>query len=306
MKRFARPHVPEEELHAYADNQLSGGQRAEIAEHLMGCLICRAHHAEVRDLRVRTSEILSIAVPRIPAALQATGPAAAKSQRENGIGWRSALSAAAVAAAVVGSWMIQRDDTKTAARAALANVFVAPALFASNAPTAVDGDQRALELANRSTVFPRIATTGTPPAPMARRLSLADPMADFTPSTGWEAISWEDAVRLGDGSLARLHGLPITAVRIGRTESGARPTMLVRHQLPDGRSAWVIEGTEAGIATVYAVLEASGLSLSTPVRTRPDYLGTSAQQARTVRMVTVAAYMSADSLQALVGTLKMR
>ena len=46
-----RPHVPEEELHAYRDGELSSAQRAEIAEHLLGCLLCRALDAEVEEVR---------------------------------------------------------------------------------------------------------------------------------------------------------------------------------------------------------------------------------------------------------------
>lgn len=258
MKRFARPHVPEEELHAYADNQVSGGQRAEIAEHMMGCLICRAQYAEVRDLRVRTSEILAFAVPRIPAALQATEPTAAKSPRDVSKGRRSALMAAAVAMTVVGTWMIQRDDTKTAARAALATVFVAPALYAST------GD----------------AVGATPPDP-----------SPALPAAAWEAVSWEDAVRITDGALARLEGYPITAVRVERTAVGVRPTVLVRQQLPDGRDAWVVDGPAKRIADVAGVLAATGLKLSPPAT-----LG--------IRGIQVAASIDADSIASLAGRLR--
>ena len=59
-----RPHVPEEELHAFRDGELSPAQRAEIAEHLVGCLLCRAQDAEVEALRGRTAALLALAVPR--------------------------------------------------------------------------------------------------------------------------------------------------------------------------------------------------------------------------------------------------
>ena len=307
MRRFVRPHVPEEELHAYADNQLSGGQRTEISEHLMECLICRAQHAEVRELRMRTSEILAIALPKIPVALQATEPAAATSPRATAsIEWRRALAAAAVIVTIVGAWITRPDTTRTAARAALANVFVSPALFASSAPPpGVATDARAQELARRSTITPRVIA-GTPaPVRMHRSPAPADPMADFSPAAGWDAVSWEDAVRASNGALSHLGGLPITAVRIDRAVSkDERPTVVVRHRLPDNRSAWVIEGTEAGLASVQTQLKAIGLALSTPVRTRPDYVGSSENPQRVTRLAMVAAYLEQSDVERLVERLK--
>ena len=58
-----RPHIPEEELHAYCDGELSATQRVEIAEHLLGCLICHSQHAMVEAVRLRATTLLSIAVP---------------------------------------------------------------------------------------------------------------------------------------------------------------------------------------------------------------------------------------------------
>ena len=160
--------------------------------------------------------------------------------------------AAAVAVTVVGTWMVQRDDTKTAARAALATVFVAPALYAS--------------------------TGDVPP---------------ILPSTRWEAISWEDAVRLTDGALARLDGYPITAVRVERSAKGVRPTVLVRQQLPDGRDAWIVDGSATRIGDVSGVLAATGLKLTALV-TRGD------------RGVQVAAGVDADSVTGLAGRLRLK
>src|SRR5690606_9424740 len=79
VRNSVRPHLPEEELHAWLDKQLSRAQSREIAEHLMACLICRALEAEVRGLRDRTTALLAIAAPRniqgMPAASRgAVGP----------------------------------------------------------------------------------------------------------------------------------------------------------------------------------------------------------------------------------------
>ena len=76
---------------------------------------------------------------------------------------------------------------------------------------------------------------------------------------------------------------------------------MVRQLLPDGRAVWVIEGTIDDLDQVSRVLEASGLTLATPRRARPDYIGTDAAPVRTSRMVTVASYLPADSLDALMG-----
>ena len=74
---------------------------------------------------------------------------------------------------------------------------------------------------------------------------------------------------------------------------------MVRQLLPDGRAVWVVEGAVEELGPVYQLLEASGLSLSTPRRARPDYIGTDDAPVRTVRMVTVAAYLPIDSVEAL-------
>lgn len=233
MKRFARPHVPEEELHAYADNEVSGGQRAEIAEHLMGCLICRAHHAEIRDLRIRTSEILSIALPKIPAALQANRPAAATSQRAPSTIRRNAILAAGLVVTAIGTWAAQAPAGTTAvARASLAKAFVAPSLFATD--RTVKGD----------------------PVP-------ASPIATFAPPAVWHTVAWEDAESLHPG-IPHVDALPITAVRVERTPSDPTPAVLVRHQLDDGTDAWVVVGTSPTASNAATALAQAGYRLDSP------------------------------------------
>ncbi len=225
---FARPHVPEEELHAYADNEVSGGQRAEIAEHLMGCLICRAQYAEVCDLRIRTSEILSIALPKIPAALQANGPAATTTRPVRMTTRRSALMAAGIALTVIGAASVGNGTTLSSARATLARIFVAPTLLATNAPVA---------------------------PPFA-----SDPLADFTAASGWSVLSWEDALRLNHTRVRHIAGLPITAVRVSPSASGM-PAIAIRQTLPDGRSAWLLTGTSPAAAKARKALAARGLTV---------------------------------------------
>ncbi|MEO5825859.1 MAG: zf-HC2 domain-containing protein [Gemmatimonadales bacterium] len=228
MKRFARPHVPEAELHAYADNEVSGGQRAEIAEHLMGCLICRAQYAEVQDLRIRTSEILSIAVPKIPAALQANGPAALNTRPVRLTIRRSALMAAGIALTVIGASSVANDATLTSARVTLARIFAAPTLFATTAPVA--------------------------------SMRASDPLADFTAASGWSVLSWEDALRLNHTRVRHIAGLPITAVRVSASTT-SMPAIAIRQTLPDGTSAWLLSGTSLAAAQARKALAARGLTV---------------------------------------------
>jgi hypothetical protein len=308
-----RPHLPEEELHAWLDGQLSRAQSSEIAEHVLGCLICRALEAEVRGVRDRTTTLLALAAPRSFRALPAPGV------RRGGLGRLRTGTAAAAAAVVIGlvSWGATRSlepGTDTSGSTQLAGAFVAPALFARVAAMpgvdslSVDplpaATSRTLTLASRTTMSPRVLPARTTSTPVsARRLRVVDPMMDVGPSgEGWETASLQEAREATAGALAHLEGITVNAVRIQPSDVGGRPTAMVRHLMPDGRAVWVVEGTLDDLAPIYRVLEASGLSLSTPRRARPDYIGSDAQPVRTSRMVTVASYLPIDSLEKLAST----
>ena len=80
----------------------------------------------------------------------------------------------------------------------------------------------------------------------------------------------------------------------------------VRQQLADGRSIWIFEGLEDDFADVSDILQASGINVSIPIRTRPDYIfGSQARPMRTVRMAAVAGYLPADSLNALMNKVEV-
>lgn len=307
-----RPHLPEEELHAWLDGQLSRAQSSEIAEHVLGCLICRALEAEVRGVRDRTTTLLALAAPRSFRALPT--PAV----RRGGLGRLRTGSAAAAAAVVIGlvSWGATRSlqPAGEAGTTQLASAFVAPALFARvtslpsmdsvEAAPLTAATSRTLTLASRTTMSPRvIPARGTSIPVSARQLGVVDPMLNVGPSgDGWETTSLQEAREATNGALAHLEGIGVNAVRIQPSEVGGRPTAMVRHLLPDGRAVWVVEGTLDDLAPIYRVLEASGLSLSTPRRARPDYIGTDEQPVRTSRMVTVASFLPIDSLEKLAST----
>lgn len=302
-----RPHVPEEEFHAYADGELSSAQRVEIAEHLLACLICRSISGEVQELRARASRLLAIASPRvIKRPAMPAMPAMPVRTRRPWIG----VAAASIAVIGASTWLAVQPVGIDRPTPRLATAFVAPILFARlTAPTdgtpALTAEQRTLTLASRAVIRPRVVG----PMPMVaavRRLRPVEPLAELDPSAGWESISWEAALALGHGSLARLDGFAVSAVRIQRSNSGGRPTFLVRHLLSDGRSLWVVEGPVEDVGPVHQLLQASGLSMSMPLRALPDYVGTDDAPRRTVRMVTIAGYLPVDSLDVMVTKLKVQ
>lgn len=298
-----RPHVPEEEFHAYADGELSSAQRAEIAEHLLACLICRAMLGEVEALRTRTSRLLAIASPR---AIKRPALPARTVRRARP--WMGIAAASVAAIGLSTGWYALQPTATPTPRLATA-AFVAPTLFAQVGTVADEAPvltsaQRTLTLASRAVLRPYVV--GPEPVMVAsRRMRPLEPMAELDPSAGWESLSWDAALVLGHGSVARLDGFSVTAVRIKRSATGGRPTFLVRHQLADGRSLWVVEGPVEDVGPVHQLLDASGFSMSLPMRARPDYVGTEDAPTRTVRMVSVAGYLPSDSLEIMVGKLKL-
>ncbi len=300
MSRCARPHVPEEEFHAWLDGALSRAQSAEIAEHLLGCLICRAGHADAVATRDRASAILAMAVPggqrRAITAVQAP------SRRRVG-------AAVAAALLVTGGWLANQPATLVLPTPRLSTMaFVAPALHAQMRDAAAlvsDGIPvtRVRLLAARAALRPSIVEPDRFAA--SARSGLLAPATDVDPAMGWESISWEEALAVAGGSLARLDGLPVSAVQLQRNGPGIRPTFFVKQRLADGLAVWVIEGPAELVQPVHAAIEASGLASSISLRTRPDYVGSDDAPLRTLRLVTVAAAVSKDSVDALSARLRL-
>lgn len=297
MSRCARPHVPEEELHAWLDGALSKGQSAEIAEHLLGCLLCRAAHAEAVAVRDRASAILALAAPvGTRRALPNAQPASRR---------RQSAIAAAVGVLMLGGWLANQPATLALPTPRLSTMaFVAPAMHASfleNAALQGDGRRaRSRRLIFEATLRPEVVR----PAAVRRVVPLA-PVAEVDPAIDWEPISWEEALTAAGGSLARLEGLPVTGVRLQQNGVGIRPTFFVKQRLPDGRALWVIEGPEDRVEPVHAAVEASGLASSVALRTRPDYVTTGESTVRTLRVVTIAASLPKDSVDALTARLRL-
>jgi len=311
MRNIVRPHLPDAELHAWLDGQLSPSQRAEIAEHLLACLICRALEAEVRVTRSRSIALLALATPRTSRHAGRTLPVRRPIRRLR------PMAAAALAIVTAGSsWLAFGPARPThQPTPTLANVVVAPALMAALVPTA-DAEaaipDQATMASDRTTRLARAVTSGVTPRVIGQRavisyairpLPAMDPMSELSPSTsgsGWQNASYQEA-RQEAGALAHLEGIPVSTVRLQPAANGARPTSMVRQVLPDGRAVWVIEGNESEVQDVARLMEASGLTIALTRRTAPDYLGPANDPVRSLRMVTVASYMPYDSLQTLAG-----
>lgn len=314
-RRTVRPHLPEEELHAWLDSQLSPSQGAEIAEHLLACLVCRALEAEVRVLRARAETLLAVAVPRTPSRVVSVPQV----RRRRILSLRPAAAAALAVITVGTSWLAfgRAGTTNPDGSPNLASVVVAPAILAAinpgsdaedalGDPDAISADRNA-RLAATVRFTPRVVGGRAPDAYTLRPMRTMDPMSELSPSTsgiGWQNASYQEA-RAESGTLAHLEGVSVSTVRLQPRTDGARPTAMVRQVLPDGRAVWVIEGTEAEVQDVALLLEASGLTISQTRRSVPDYIGSEAEPVRSLRVVTVAAYLPYDSLQTLSTRLRL-
>jgi anti-sigma factor RsiW len=298
---IARPHVPEEELHAYCDGELSPSQRVEIAEHLLGCLICRSQRAEVEGIRTQASALLAIASPPVinRPALPQSRPIVVR-RRSPGM-----MVAAAAAVIGIGAWFSLRPVDGDHGRTQMAVLGFSG--FFRLGHGEVDHAavrSRQLTMASRTMAEPQVE--GRPAVPPPVRSPLIGEAVDPVATPDWALATMDDALTAGNGKLARLSDVPVKLVRIHPSALGGRPTFMVRQELPDGRSVWVFEGLEGDIAPVDQMLQASGIAMSMATRTRPDYVNTGVQTAITARMVRVVGYLPADSLNVLAQKLVLR
>ncbi|HEX3927227.1 MAG TPA: zf-HC2 domain-containing protein [Gemmatimonadales bacterium] len=310
-----RPHIPEEELHAYCDDELSPSQRGEIAAHLLGCLVCRAQHADVMELRARTVAILARAMPRTATAASVRMPSVRRFHVPV-LGRRASIAAALFATAVGGgAWLAVRAHAGTDS-SQLATTFVTPSIFAQlQAADSVSRDFGPADATRRAQMMAFI-TNGLKPhttsahGPLTvHAMATGDPALEVDPveAAGWAATNWDSAMAITNGSLARLDGLPIKSIRLHPNGDGERPTIVVRQQLSDGRAVWVVEGPETQVGPVGQIFAASNVGMSMPLRTHPDYVKTADNQLhQSIRVITVAAYLPPDSLNALTAKLRGR
>ncbi|MES1259086.1 MAG: zf-HC2 domain-containing protein, partial [Gemmatimonadota bacterium] len=286
-----------------ADGELSPAQRAEIAEHLLGCLICRAQHAEVGALRDRATALLAIAVPGTLSRRDVTPVMPARSARRR---WPRLVGAAAVALIGAGIWYANPWSI-TGGDSQLATSLGGPHLFGqASGPDSAGILGKQITMTARTISAPQV-TGGAGNGQFAVTPTLGAPTeVDPVFTSDWTSSSFDDAVNAGGGSLARVTGVAIAGVRMHPSAIGGRPTFMIRQQLPDGRPVWVFEGLEEDITPVNQVLQASGIAMSMVKRTKADYVGTGADLHITTRMVTVVGYLPVDSLNALVARLALR
>jgi anti-sigma factor RsiW len=258
---IVRPHVPEDELHSYCDGELSPPQRVEIAEHLLGCLICRSAHAEVEELRARTTALLAIAAPQVirgPARrIQTLAPRRIRRRLP------AAMAVAASAVIGMGLWFSVGSSAKTATGQA-ASTMSAPAVLPGTALAAV------ATVTNNEN----------------------DPMV----GASWASLSWVAAQQGTTARLAKIRGIPAGNVRMNHDAAGS--TYMVRQQLADGRPVWVVEGLDDDITPVRQLLQASGYSASRSMVTSLSAGSTNAPH--TTRTVAVFGHLPVDSLNVLV------
>jgi hypothetical protein len=299
-----RPHLPEEELHAWLDGQLSPSQRAEIAEHLLGCLRCRALEGEVRGVRDRAGALLALAAPRhrVARSLRATLPRPMRRR----LGKRLLAGGGVVAALLALGIGLRSDPVTGSVRPVIRPPTLATALVAQPVPRPVEQSadvaaDRTLTLASRVAVAPSVVSRTPIVNASTRPLRPVDPMASVELTDGWETTSFHEATRRSRGALARLDGVAVTHVRLTASRYGGRPVAMTRQVLNDGRAVWVIEGAAEELGEITQMLSASGLHLSAATRARPDYIGPDEAPVRTIRMAIVAGYLPVDSLDALAG-----
>lgn len=311
MRSPVRPHLPEEELHAFLDGELSSAQRAEIAEHLLACLICRALEGEVQTTRDQANVLLAIVAPPASRYAGRTLPRRRPIRR-----LRPAAAAVLAVAAAGSSWVAFRPGlgapsaSSPTLAASVAPAFVAalataatPTLQESSTPSAGKTASRADRLASAMTsrLSPRVVGSPQAESYTLRPRSTIDPLTEIVPTssgTPWQSASYADA-RQESPAIAHLNGLPVSAVRLQPSVDGTRPASMVRQLLPDGQAVWVIEGVESSVQDVARVMQASGLTIGLTRRTAPDYIGSADNPVRVLRMVTVASYIPFDSLQTL-------
>ncbi len=311
-----RPHLPEEELHAYCDEALSPEQRAEAARHLLECLICRAAHADIVALRERTMALLARATPplRHPVSIStAITPTPSFWRR------RGPLVAAAIASVLGTATLVDalRDRGTTASPNDWQQATTIPTIFQLR--PAGSGDASPFDvwsttdrsLAIVATFRPAPATRGAGPAPrvapLRPRVASIDPIIEPDVGDGWETVDVAAVASMSD-HIVRLDGAGLALVGMHRlpAASGARASVLARYQSFEGRTIWVAEGEEEEMERLQDLLERKGLTLSVTRRTRPDYLVTEQGTARAIRHALVAGFLAADSLNALVERLALK
>ena len=93
-------HLEDGTLQAFLDDELPPGERAEVAEHLLGCPPCRAAHEELGRANRTFSEAVSLLDVEPPAAAREAPRPAKRATARAGAGMGSVVKAAGLVLAV--------------------------------------------------------------------------------------------------------------------------------------------------------------------------------------------------------------
>lgn len=141
--------------------------------------------------------------------------------------------------------------------------------------------------------------------------SVALPTGDFSSGGLWRTISWSEAEALSGDAVPRIAGYPVVEVQVQRLGPEERPLLLVSQQDPvGGEIIRTIEGPVQLVAELLAAeIDRSGGAIrnSSPGRSQPDYVfSESGTPKRSIRVVTVAGRLPADSLNLIARHLTAR
>ncbi len=115
----------------------------------------------------------------------------------------------------------------------------------------------------------------------------------------WRVIQWDEAVRTLAGGLPYIEGLAVVGVQMRTGRTGERPTVIVTQQDPTGELIHAIEGPVDQVEEVLR-RQPQDVNRSEATRTPHDYVeDPSGGVRRTLRVLTVAGKLSADSLNTL-------
>ncbi len=150
-------------------------------------------------------------------------------------------------------------------------------------------------------------------APIALTVSTlapTDPASDFAVGGVWRTVSWSEAAALSGDAVPRIAGLPVVEVQMQRVGPEERPLVMVAQQDPSGKIIRTIEGPVQRVAELLAgeIARSEGaVHTSEPARSAPDYVGASTgSPRRSIRVMTVAGRLDADSLNQLARSLTQR
>lgn len=320
-------HVDDGTLHAYLDGELTPVEHERAEGHLAGCAACRARLEEERMLIERAGRLLGLAAPPQRPAPPLTE---LRRPRRGGAGYRLPLAWAATVALAIGiGWYARgvREPTPGAAELAARSADTPAPASASPLPPPPASPARA-KRAQRQDEAPAPTSLATAPveqvAPdtVGERLRAAQPVAPPVAKAAPEArgavaagraeanaLVAESAEVLKDADLRRSATWPVVGPERARQVLGIDPAAIpglpirALRRNPRDSSEIVVEQVVRG--EVVFLFERRGDRQEREAQPAQGYAANErlARYVRSLR-VEIAGALSADSLSALLGTIK--